>query len=127
MEEKIMEESKAQANKRKIQGLERIALGESEVNKVEVEDEGDKKINDVPQENLTKICPFCAEEVKIEALKCKHCGEQLDDSTIGHDSNAEKDKSPILSLIWKVGMWIFVIYWVGVFIFSFVIPIETLL
>ena len=122
-----MEESKAQANKRKIQELERIALGESEVNKVEVEDEGDKKINDVPQENLMKICPFCAEEVKIEALKCKHCGEQLENIKVGHDFKAEKDEHPLVSLFWKVGTTIFIIYWVGVFIFSFVIPIETLL
>lgn len=26
----------------------------------------------------TKACPMCAEEVKIAALKCKHCGHQFD-------------------------------------------------
>lgn len=26
----------------------------------------------------TKVCPFCAEEIKFKAIKCKHCGSMLD-------------------------------------------------
>lgn len=27
-----------------------------------------------------RTCPFCAEEIRVEAKKCKHCGEMLDAS-----------------------------------------------
>lgn len=30
---------------------------------------------------INRKCPFCAEEIKFEAVKCKHCGAALDGGT----------------------------------------------
>jgi len=40
---------------------------------------GEIKLPDaVPPQKQTKSCPYCAEQILLSAVKCKHCGEFLD-------------------------------------------------
>jgi predicted RNA-binding Zn-ribbon protein involved in translation (DUF1610 family) len=34
------------------------------------------------QQQITKLCPYCAEEILVDAKKCKHCGEVLNTKMI---------------------------------------------
>jgi len=45
------------------------------------------------QEEQTKRCPFCAEKINIEAIKCKHCGEMI------NRKKTKKKKGNLLNLI----------------------------
>lgn len=35
-------------------------------------------MSEVLSNSQYKQCPFCAEDIKADAIKCKHCGEMLD-------------------------------------------------
>ena len=37
------------------------------------------------EENKTQICFFCAEEIKIDAIVCKHCGAEYEKTIKGID------------------------------------------
>ena len=42
-----------------------------------VEVEGEEEESDSPPAPTHKSCPFCAEPIRAEAIKCKHCGSEL--------------------------------------------------
>lgn len=48
-------------------------------------------------------CPFCAEEIKIDAIKCKHCGEILD-SDLRQKRTIELQRNLPKQRIWNPGL-----------------------
>ncbi len=38
---------------------------------------GKKKVEEVPAEPTTKVCPYCKSEVAIDAVKCPHCTSDI--------------------------------------------------
>ena len=40
-------------------------------------DEGDRLLGTLERETATMACPFCSEDIRIEAVKCRHCGNYL--------------------------------------------------
>lgn len=59
---------------------------------------------------LQKICPFCGGKIRVEAIKCRHCGAFLE--------NVQTQKQPCwICLI--LGVWLLVLLaWVVVFILT---------
>jgi len=52
-----------------------------------------------------KKCPYCAEEVKEDAIKCKHCKEFLSNVNTDKSSKASKDKTTALLISLFFGAW----------------------
>jgi phage shock protein PspC (stress-responsive transcriptional regulator) len=46
-------------------------------------DEGDRLLGTLERETATMACPFCNEDIRIEAVKCRHCGSYLYEGVSG--------------------------------------------
>ena len=46
----------------------------------------------------TKVCPYCAETVNIDAKKCKHCGEILDSDMRELDTLRKQKSAQVINV-----------------------------
>lgn len=66
-------------------------------------------------ENDTKRCPYCGEEIKSKAIKCKHCGEFLEAGNNTKIQATSKLSGCLVACAWYVGIF-FVLGIIGSFI-----------
>ena len=98
----IYEKEIAYIDKRKKIVEEERLIAEEKLKAEELK-EAAKQQNEVNASSTMKNCPYCAEEIKYKAVKCRYCGEWLNQQTGKQNLSAVKSKfSDSLNFIDKV-------------------------
>ncbi len=58
--------------------------------------EGERLLDTLTRETTTMACPFCNEDIRVEAVKCRHCGSYLYEDISG-PKRLVKSREQVLS------------------------------
>ena len=74
-------------------------------------------MNTENKDNGTKICPYCAEQIKLAAIKCKYCGEFLIEEKApsiieigGSKATAQSKSNSILTVLFLGAIFLHVLF-----------------
>ena len=62
----------------------------------------------------TKKCPFCAEDIDRDAVKCKHCGEYLTDKAKKESKQGQQNMGCLLTTLVVLAIIVLLIVLLGV-------------
>jgi phage shock protein C len=60
-------------------------------------DEAQRLLDSLERETALIACPFCNEEIRVEAIKCKHCGAFLTSGQAGPSAKLTKSNNKMLA------------------------------